>query len=145
MYSFRNAIPADFPGIQKILDRVSLPVDGVQSHLQNFLVYETAGEIVACGGFEAYFPAVLVRSVAVLPAYRGKGIGQNLIRTLLEKFRAEQFKKVFLLTFDAEEYFQRHFGFQAVNRFQAPPAIRNSVEFITACPQSAICMVKYLV
>ncbi len=144
MYSFRKATAADFPEIQKILDRVSLPADGVEAHLQNFLICQVAESIVACGGFEAYFPAALLRSLAVLPAYQGKGIGQKLINTLLEKFRIERFNQLFLLTFDAEKYFQRHFGFRVVSRSQAPPAIRNSVEFTTACPQSAICMVKNL-
>jgi amino-acid N-acetyltransferase len=47
------------------------------------------------------------------------------------------------LTTTAERFFPK-FGFEPIDREQVPPSVRESVEFQSACPASAIVMRKRL-
>ena len=50
---------------------------------------------------------------------------------------------VYLLTTSAESYFPK-FGFVPVTREQVPASVKQSIEFGSACPESAIVMWKTL-
>jgi amino-acid N-acetyltransferase len=50
---------------------------------------------------------------------------------------------VYLLTTSAESYFPK-FGFVHVTRAQVPASVKQSIEFRSACPASAIVMRKAL-
>jgi amino-acid N-acetyltransferase len=52
-------------------------------------------------------------------------------------------RDVYLLTFTAENYFQR-FGFQSLDRVDVPASVRTSVQFTYACPSTASVMRKRL-
>jgi amino-acid N-acetyltransferase len=52
-------------------------------------------------------------------------------------------RRVFLLTETAADFFPR-FGFRPVARTAVPAAVQQSVEFSSACPASALVMVKEL-
>ena len=51
---------------------------------------------------------------------------------------------VFLLTTTAERFFPK-FGFEPVTRADVPASLKESVEFRSACPQTAVVMRKQLV
>jgi amino-acid N-acetyltransferase len=48
-----------------------------------------------------------------------------------------------LLTQTAEAFFERH-GYQVADRDHVPDEIKQSAEFQSLCPSSAICMTKSL-
>jgi amino-acid N-acetyltransferase len=50
-------------------------------------------------------------------------------------------RELFLLTTTAEPIFAR-WGFRRVDRAEAPPAIRESREFASLCPASAVFMAR---
>ena len=52
-------------------------------------------------------------------------------------------RTVYLLTETAAEFFPR-FGFRPIARDTVDPAVRASVEFTSACPDTALVMVKEL-
>lgn len=62
---------------------------------------------------------------------------------LLESARAEGLADVTLLTTTAADYFTR-FGFHVIPRESAPEAVRASVEFREACPETATVMIRAL-
>ena len=62
-----------------------------------------------------------VRSVAVLPEYRGRGIGSRLVEACLEEARALGLGEVFCLTL-RPEFFQR-FVFKLVSREDLLPIV----------------------
>jgi N-acetylglutamate synthase-like GNAT family acetyltransferase len=129
----------DVSDIKHILHANELPVQGVDEHWRTFLVARDGEQIVACGGAEAYPIAALIRSVAVLPDYRGQGLGRRLVRQLLDRLAARGLREFYLLTTSAEDYFHKR-GFKTIERDEVNPQLLASREFQDACPASAICM-----
>lgn len=132
----RQAIVDDAVTVADLLVACHLPQDGFMEHLHHFLVTEMEGRLSAVAGLEHYYPAALLRSVAVHPQSRASGLAQELVRQLLDRAYAQGIRQVFLLTMTAEEFFPR-FGFQAVKREHVPQAMLASAEFQGACPASA--------
>ncbi len=66
-----------------------------------------------------------------------------LTRAALDLAREREVRAVYLLTETAAEFFGR-LGFRRIPRGEAEPAVGASIEFTTACPASATCMVLSL-
>jgi amino-acid N-acetyltransferase len=141
--SVRQARPGDLPALRELLSLCCLPFDGVADHLDAFLVALEQGRLTGSVGLERYGADGLLRSLAVHPDYRGRSVGTNLTRRALREAHRLGLRRVFLLTETASEYFVR-LQFRRVPRQQAPPAVQASVEFASACPETAICMERRL-
>ncbi|HSP35991.1 MAG TPA: arsenic resistance N-acetyltransferase ArsN2 [Thermoanaerobaculia bacterium] len=133
------ATSADIEAIKEILVANELPTAGVDDYWSTFLVARDGDTVVACGGAEAYQVAALIRSIAVLPAYRRHGLGRRIVRELLDRLASRGLREFYLLTTTAEEYFRKR-GFKKIDRDQVHPQLLASREFQDACPQSAVCM-----
>jgi amino-acid N-acetyltransferase len=73
-----------------------------------FLIVEQDGEVVACGAVHVMWEDLgEVRTVAVAPDHRGKGVGSFLMTALLDRARALGVKRVFCLTFETQ-FFASH-------------------------------------
>ena len=129
----------DLADIRSLLMASSLPLDGLAEHWRMFLIARTDGRAIGCGGAEAYPFAALIRSIAVAPEYRGRGVGRKLVRHLLDRLSARGLREFYLLTTDAEPYFERR-GFRKIERDEVNPQILSSTQFQGACPRSATCM-----
>lgn len=132
----REAAPADLPTIERLLRDADLPTAGIADQLGGFLVVEEAGELVAAAGLEVHGSSTLLRSVAVRPDYRNRGLAGVLVRRLLDRARDAGARQIYLLTTTAEGYFSR-FGFVPVDRGTVDPAVQRSAEFGDACCASA--------
>jgi len=137
--TFRHATAQDWDRISTLLQSANLPLDGVREHLPHFVLALRGGEIVGCAGLERYAETGLLRSVAVREAERGAGLGQELTRRVLDAARESGLKQVVLLTETAREFFPK-FGFAEISRADVPAEALASVEFQTACPESATVM-----
>ncbi len=126
--SVRAAKPADLPSIRSLLTSVDLTVAGVAQDLDHFLVVENAGKIVACAGLETYGFHALLRSVAVHPQYRNRGLATSLVTRLVDRARQDRLHTVSLLTTTAEAYFRR-LGFATISRADVDPGVTQSAEF----------------
>ena len=133
----------DLPEVRALLDRLHLPLAGVEEHLPTMLVAREAQQIVATAALEMYADGALLRSVAVEPRHQGKGLGHQLTDAALQLAATQGAHTVFLLTTTAERFFPK-FGFEQIDREQVPASVRESVEFQSACPASAIVMRKHL-
>ena len=122
-----------------LLRRVQLPVEGVVTHQDHFLVALDGGVVVGVIGAEVYRPVALLRSLAVDPAWQKQGIGAVLTESLLETLKEQNITEVYLLTQTAEKFFLDR-GFVKWDRSQAPASIAATHEFRELCPQSAILM-----
>ena len=131
--------PADRPAVLALLERSGLPQDGLSEHWATTLVARAGQAIVGSAALEMYGPAALLRSVAVDQTQRGRGLGQQLTQAALDLARQRGAADVYLLTETAADFFPR-FGFQPIARSQVAPAVQSSVEFTTACPESALVM-----
>jgi amino-acid N-acetyltransferase len=133
----------DLPQIRALLERLQLPLAGVDEHLPTILVAREGGQIVGTAALELYADGALLRSVAVDPRRQGKQLGHELTDAALRLAATHGASTVFLLTTTAERFFPR-FGFEPITREQVPLSVRESVEFQSACPASAIVMRKQL-
>jgi amino-acid N-acetyltransferase len=131
--------PEDLNAVLILLADAALPQEGVHEHFQHFLVARGDGRVIGSVGMERYGLSALLRSLAVAPAYRGQGLGRALVERLLQEAREQGVKRIFLLTETAPEFFPR-FGFRRIAREETDVVVQQSVEFRTACCQSAVCM-----
>lgn len=132
----RTAASADLPAVEHLLSTSDLTTAGVADQVERFLVAEERGEIVASAGIEIYGVGALLRSVAVRPDYRNRGLAKILVHRLLDSARRAGVREVYLLTTGAGTYFER-FGFVPILREFVDTGVQRSREFQDACCTSA--------
>ncbi len=137
------AAATDLPAILELLAASKLPRAGIEAHVASALVARDDSGIVGSAALELYGGAALLRSVAVATERRGQGLGAALTVAALDLARRRGVRTVYLLTETAGQFFPK-FGFTAITRAQVEPAVLESPEFTTACPKSAMVMVKQL-
>jgi amino-acid N-acetyltransferase len=137
--SIRPATSGDWPDIERLLLGLKLPLAGAIEHLHDFVVAEIDGRMAGCAAIERHGSDALLRSVAVDPAHRGLGIGESLVRHLIERTAGDGVHSLVLLTTTAQDWFRR-FGFRVTSRDVVAPALTESVEFRDACPSTAVVM-----
>jgi len=94
-------------------------------------------------GLQSFEEVGLLRSLVVAKSARSAGCGSKLVQAVERNANAAGIRQLWLLTTDARDYFENR-GFRAVSRELAPPAIRQTAEFTSLCPASAILMLKTL-
>jgi amino-acid N-acetyltransferase len=141
--TLRQASQEDFPAIEQLLRATRLPVEGVKDSLDSFVVAERDDFIVGVAGVERCGLYGLLRSVAVDPQMRGRGIGGALIERLIADSRDKEIPELYLLTTTAEKYFPA-FGFTKIDRDATPADVQNTSEFKDLCPSSATVMHRAL-
>lgn len=135
----RGATIADLPAVERLLGESQLPLDGVRDALPGFLVAESGGVLVGVAGLEVCCEHALLRSVAVVPAWRSKGLGRELVTRIIADAESRGIKALYLLTTTAERYFPS-FGFERIMRDEVPADVQTTREFQGACPASATVM-----
>jgi amino-acid N-acetyltransferase len=146
----RSATPADLGAVERLLSDSELPVAGVAeifaANADDFLVAEVPGgagpsRVIGTAGLEVRGGDALLRSAAVDPEWRSRGLGARLTTELLALAEARGIRTLYLLTTTAEGFFPR-FGFIRITRADVSPAIADTVEFREACPASAVVMAR---
>jgi N-acetylglutamate synthase-like GNAT family acetyltransferase len=141
--TIERATPEDAMAILELLRANALPVDGLLDHLATALVARSLDRVVGSAALEIYDDGALLRSVAVDATQRGHGVGNRLTAAALDLAVTLRVPAVYLLTVTAEDYFPR-FAFSRISRDEVPRGVQQSVEFHSACPASAIVMVRSL-
>lgn len=145
----RPAVEDDIPGILNIVNgyaaqNIMLPrtPEQIRRVLSRFLVAVQDGRIVGCGSNVALTPKLTeLRSLAVVPALRGSGLGQRLVAALVEWARADGFDQICALTL-SEGFFNRC-GFVTVDRWAISPKIWHECIYcpkFDACDEIAVLM-----
>jgi amino-acid N-acetyltransferase len=136
----RSATSDDLPAVSRLLEEAQLPLDGLEEQWgPGYAVAVNGGNMVGAAGIERYGRFGLLRSVVTAPGARGRGIADSLVRNRLAWAGTEGLEGVFLLTTTAAGYFPR-LGFERVERDSLPIEIRESREFASVCPGSAVAM-----
>ena len=138
-----SAQKQDLPEVRALLQRLSLPLEGVDDHVETLLVAREDGHVVGTAALELYPDGALLRSVAVDPGRQGRQVGHELTEEALRLATERGAEAVVLLTTTAERFFPK-FGFERITRDDVPSSVQASVEFRYACPASAIVMRKHL-
>lgn len=134
------AATRDIEVIRRILADANLPEAGLLDQFPAaYVVARRGSEIVGVAGLETYGRAGLLRSLAVSPGLRARGLGRSLVANRILAARTNALDVVYVLTTTAEDYF-RAVGFALASRDEAPATLAASAEFADACPASAACL-----
>lgn len=146
--TLRQATRRDLAAVERLLADAKLTTAGVAElfaeRAADFIVADDPdrdGELAAVAGLEVCCGNALLRSVAVRPEWRSRGLGRELVRRVVCEAESRGLDALYLLTTTAEHYFPR-FGFEPVERERVPAEIRNTLEFRSACPASAVAMTR---
>jgi len=129
----------DLPAIKALLESVNLPLQGVEDHWDNFILLKKENVLRGTVGLEIYNDKALLRSLAIAGAQQGQGFGQELYFAIIEKAREHGIREIYLLTETAEKFFAKQ-GFEKISRDSADVKVKESIEFRSACPETASCM-----
>ncbi len=115
----RRARTTDVPAIKRLVDtysgKILLEKNLVTLYeaVQETWVAELNDEVVGCGALHVLWSDLgEVRTVAVDPKVKGRGIGHAVVDRLLEVARELQLQRLFVLTFETE-FFGSH-GFTEI-------------------------------
>jgi amino-acid N-acetyltransferase len=139
----RSATPKDLPAVEQLLRHSELPTVGVKDFINDFLVAEAGNDIVGVVGMEYCCNYGLLRSTAVAPDWRSKGVARQLVEQIIARAESRGTNALYLLTTTAERYFPS-FGFVQTTRDAVPDEIKATDEFRSACPASATVMSRQL-
>ena len=140
----RASEPGDLPQVLDLLSASGLPLDGVEDQFAHFLVVEGPEHaILGAVGLEVYENQGLLRSLCVKPDERGKGTGARLVEAITAEAAYAGCSELYLLTTTADKYFERR-GFARIDRASVTGPVLQSVEFASACPETAVVMAKPL-
>ena len=116
----RRARTSDVPGIKRLVDtyagKILLEKNLVTLYesVQDFWVAESGGSVVGCGALHVLWSDLgEIRTVAVDPSVKGRGIGHAIVQHLIGVARELDLERVFVLTFETE-FFARH-GFTEID------------------------------
>lgn len=117
--AIRRARTSDVPEIKRLVDtyagKILLEKDLVTLYesVQEFWIAEADDRVLGCGALHVLWADLgEVRTVAVDPSVKGRGIGHAIVDRLLEVARELQLRRLFVLTFETE-FFGRH-GFTEI-------------------------------
>lgn len=130
-------IVADAPELAIALAAADLPTEDLADGGRTFFALDEGGGPVAYGGYELYGDNVLLRSVVVLPAQRGKGHGRAVTEAVLADATTAGARRAFLLTTTAADFFGRE-GFSPLDRRDAPAAILATRQATTICSTATL-------
>lgn len=131
----RKAEKEDFSGIKQLIQPleacgilVKRSDEELLQTLDNFVVVEREGQIIACGGLFPYpeEKCAEVAAIAVSPDCRGQGQGDKLLDYMEKKAASLGFNKLFLLTTRTADWFVRR-GFSECSIDNIPEKKRKTI------------------
>jgi amino-acid N-acetyltransferase len=132
------------PAVLSLLQGAGLPTADLQgiAGLRTWVI-ESQNVLRGVVALERFGTEGLLRSLAVAPEHRNRGIGRELVVRLEHDASAEGITRLVLLTETAEAFF-RALGYATVDRQRVSLEMRRCAEFQSLCPASATCMAKVL-
>lgn len=129
----------NLPEVARLLLECDLHPDGLAESYSHLFLARKGGALLGCVALEVYGSAALLRSLAVQEGARGCGLGTRLMEACIRSARDAGLERLYLLTETAGGFFPR-FGFAIIARAQVDPSVKNSLEFESLCPESALAM-----
>jgi glycerol 3-phosphatase-2 len=138
---FRPATDQDVEPLREMLEGSGLRSNGLERRLSRTLVSRGSDRrslVDATACLEELDGFGLLRSVAVRPDLRGKGLGMLATAAAVREARSLGASRLFLLTETAEGFF-KGLGFSVIERHTLPGAVRTNAHAVEECP-SAVAM-----
>jgi amino-acid N-acetyltransferase len=142
--AIRRGRAADLPTVTQLLLSAGLPTGDLAGAREfHSWVLEEEGSLIGVIGLERFGHEALLRSLTVAPDHRKRGLGHELVARLEMDAQEDGVLKLVLLTETAQPFFKR-LGYLVTDRGQVGDHVKQSAEFRSLCPVSAICMSKAL-
>ena len=124
----------------ELLQKHKLPVIDIDEDKLLYLLLD--GErIIGTVGLEIFEDCALLRSVSIIKEEQGKGYGK-FMNEEIEKYAKESgINCMYLLTTSAKNFFDKQ-GYCVINREDSPASVKQTAEFTSLCPSSAVVMKK---
>ena len=125
----RPARTSDIKGIRTLIDTYAVgkrlltkETVTLYESVQEFSVAIDNGEVVGCGALHVLWEDLAeVRTVAVSEKVRGKGVGHQILESIIDRAKNIGVERIFCLTFETE-FFGRH-GFEVIEGTPVEPEI----------------------
>ena len=125
----RPAHTSDIKGIRQLIDSyapqgrlLSKETVTLYESVQEFTVAVEGDKVVGCGALHVLWEDLAeVRTVAVAENLRGKGVGHQILDSIIARAQAIGVKRIFCLTFETK-FFGRH-GFEVIEGTPVEPEI----------------------
>jgi amino-acid N-acetyltransferase len=147
----RKASMADIPALLRLINGyaaqgIMLPRTEFEmsENIRDFTLLFLDGQLAACGALHFYSPQTgEIRSLAVDPASKSRGLGRRIVEALEEEARQFDLHSVFAFTY-VDKFFAR-LGFEQVERGELP---LKAWKDCLRCPKFQACdeiaVMKYL-
>lgn len=106
-----------------------------KTHADGLLIARQPDGIAGCVAVESYVQSGRLRSLAIAPGARGADLGGRLVAAAQALARERGVRTLYLPTTTAGAFFATH-GYAPAD---VPESVRQSSEFVSACPASAAC------
>lgn len=123
-----------------MLQEHNLPAADLDDDKLLYILFD-GDKAVGTAGLEVFDNCALLRSVSVLNEAQGKGYGRIINEEIEKSVKESGIGWLYLLTTTAKDFFDRQ-GYSIIKREEAPDAIRQTTEFSSLCPASAVLMKK---
>ena len=122
----RRAKIKDVPEMVKLInyyaqrgEMLGRPLIELYDSIRDFVVEENENAIIGCGSLAVIWSDIAeIRTVAVHPDYHGRGIGRDIVQTLIQDAKSLELPKVFCLTY--QPGFFKRLGFKDVDKHDLP-------------------------
>lgn len=125
-----------------LLRKLNLPTSDINDDIQLHLLRD--GEnIIGTAGLEIFGDCALLRSVSVATEQQGKGYGKIINEQIQMYAKESGIECLYLITTSAKAFFDQ-LGFRVIERNVAPESVKQTAEFSSLCPSSAVVMKKLI-
>ena len=129
MVNIRPARTKDVKAIRQLVDSYATPGHMLSKEtvtlyesVQEFTVAVEGNEVIGCGALRILGEDLAeVRTVAVSEKVRGKGVGHQILESIIDRAKNIGVERIFCLTFETE-FFARH-GFEVIEGTPVEPEI----------------------
>lgn len=132
-----HEVPGNDAHLREALCAANLPADDIEDSGRAFFEAVSGDDqTIGYAGLERCASDYLLRSVIVLPPYRGHGLGRAIVEATLQRADGGD---VYLATTSAAPFFST-IGFSEVPRAEVPAAVLATRQLSSICPSSATTM-----
>jgi amino-acid N-acetyltransferase len=130
------------PAVLALLQAARLPTADLTS-VQDLKIWvlDASDSLQGVIALERFGTDALLRSLAIASEFRKRGFGRELVAQLEQDAYTDGVEQLVLLTETAEPFF-RSLGYEVIDRRYVSEALKQSAEFRSLCPASAVCMSK---
>ena len=123
-----------------LLQQHKLPVSDIDDDKILYLLLD-GGEIAGTAGLDIFEDCALLRSVSVVKERQGRGYGKFMNDAVEQYAKEAGIGCLYLLTTTAKDFFDKQ-GYCVIKREDAPESVKQTAEFSSLCPATAVVMKK---